>query len=111
MGIDYARLLDAAHQAEFAQKVNYAALTGAEQTAHDPANTHCPSTSTGRCGDDRPSSRLFGFTPTPFGRDLAPGRIWHSTRATTHRPSLPDLLFTDATVRIGVCHPRALVRL
>lgn len=35
-GIDYARLLDAAHQAELAQKVNYAALAGdAEQTAHD----------------------------------------------------------------------------
>jgi putative transposase len=38
-GIDYARLLDAAHQAELAVKVNYAALadptSGAEQAKHD----------------------------------------------------------------------------
>jgi putative transposase len=37
-GIDYAHLLDAAHQAELAQKVNYAALAGptAEHAEHGP---------------------------------------------------------------------------
>jgi putative transposase len=42
-GIDYARLLDAAHQAELAQKVNYAALAGPtasmERTEHDQAES------------------------------------------------------------------------
>jgi putative transposase len=42
-GIDYARLLDAAHQAELAQKVNYAALAdptaSIERTEHDQAES------------------------------------------------------------------------
>jgi putative transposase len=42
-GIDYARLLDAAHQAELAQKVNYAALAdptaSMERTEHDQAES------------------------------------------------------------------------
>ena len=40
---DYARLLDATHQAELAQKVNYAALAGsAQQSAHDLDQPHLP---------------------------------------------------------------------
>jgi len=33
-GIDYARLIDAAHQAELATGVNYAALTGNQPAPH-----------------------------------------------------------------------------
>ena len=44
--IDYARLLDAAHQAELAQGVNYAALTdptsSARQAEHDPGQPELP---------------------------------------------------------------------
>ena len=43
-GINYARLLGAAHQAELAQGVNYAALAGsADQAAHDPGQPEPPS--------------------------------------------------------------------
>ncbi|MGH3756137.1 MAG: Mu transposase C-terminal domain-containing protein [Pseudonocardiaceae bacterium] len=42
-GIDYAHLLDAAHQAELAQGVNYAALDSiAKPTGHDPGQPGLP---------------------------------------------------------------------
>jgi putative transposase len=56
-GIDYARLIEAAHQAELARGINYAALTGAtEQPAEPAAPRHDPQRDDSH-GDDPQETR------------------------------------------------------
>ena len=107
-GIDYLHLIDTAHTEALQRRINYAALTGQHPRRQLDLLTGAPTSSDDqlrrtarpahrrRVGEDRPTQgrgvgvidRLqgfFGFTRTPFGRDLAPGMLHR--HAATARPS------------------------
>jgi putative transposase len=82
-GIGYAQLLDAAHQSELAQKVNYAALAdpsgSTEQTEHDLDQPDLPRTPDRGCGEGRSVAGVLRVHPHPLRPrpgtgDAAPAR-------------------------------------
>ena len=116
-GIDYARLIDTAHQTELAHGVNYAALPRHTGTRRQPQRRACrttrpvhrprspahhpqrrPHDSAGGIMIDRLQG-FFGFTRTPFGRDLAPGMLH---RHTSHGEAVARIGWCITERRIGV---------
>jgi hypothetical protein len=95
-GIDYARLIETAHQAELARGVNYAALSGADQIPGPARPTHQ------RAGATPMMDNLisyYGFSRTPFGRDLAPGMLH---RHSAHNEALARITWCVDQRAIGV---------
>ena len=116
-GIDYARLIAEIHQTQLGAPgtgVNYAALAGSTPADQPPTaspdqhNDQIPRTA--RPAHRRPDHRrggvvidrlqgFFGFTRTPFGRDLAPGMLH---RHTSHGEAVARIGWCITEHRIGV---------
>ena len=112
-GIDYARLIADTHHAELAAGVNYAALADTADAAGELPGQLNLLTDSGNTDSEhrqrkhrRPGGvvidRLqgfFGFTRTPFGRDLAPGMLH---RHTAHGEAVARIGWCVTEHRIGV---------